>query len=244
MQALRDLLLPFLSILAVLGCVYLISQKLPGSGDPQPRHKFTLRHHSPAAPANSTAPSSTIAVKPAASAAASRRAAISADTDNPDQNEHHWTARYDEHFRKYTKRYFGVDFDWRWFKAQAIVESTLNPHAHNESGATGLMQIKPMTFKEIRKHDPEIHSLRSPRWNIAAGIFYVHTLYDKAAIKVFPDSVRLYLSFASYNAGYTRMLRVIRRMPPENDGWRDTLRNGPLEARNYVERIITVKSKI
>ena len=28
--------------------------------------------------------------------------------------------RYDQTFRKYSKRYFGVGFDWRVFKAQAM----------------------------------------------------------------------------------------------------------------------------
>ena len=30
--------------------------------------------------------------------------------------------RYDQTFRKYSKRYFGVGYDWRVFKAQAMAE--------------------------------------------------------------------------------------------------------------------------
>ena len=46
--------------------------------------------------------------------------------------------RYDQTFRKYSKRYFGVGFDWRVFKAQAMAESEMNPNAksfnHMEAG--------------------------------------------------------------------------------------------------------------
>jgi len=31
--------------------------------------------------------------------------------------------KFDRHFSKYSKRYFGPAFDWRFFKAQAVAES-------------------------------------------------------------------------------------------------------------------------
>ena len=37
--------------------------------------------------------------------------------------------RYDPTFRKYSKRFFGVGFDWRIFKAQGMTESRLDPDA-------------------------------------------------------------------------------------------------------------------
>ena len=36
---------------------------------------------------------------------------------------------FDRHFSKYSKRYFGAGFDWRYFKAQAIAESGLQVDA-------------------------------------------------------------------------------------------------------------------
>src|SRR5689334_7320638 len=65
-----------------------------------------------------------------------------------------WPRDYDEHFQKYTKRYFGPSFDWRWFKAQAITESHLLPDARSAAGARGLMQILPSTFAEIQQANP------------------------------------------------------------------------------------------
>ena len=82
-----------------------------------------------------------------------------------------WPDEYDGHFRKYTKRYFGPYFDWRWFKAQAIAESGLDPDARSQAGALGLMQIMPATYEEITRDNPHFVTLDDPRWNVAAGIY-------------------------------------------------------------------------
>ena len=71
----------------------------------------------------------------------------------------HWTDKYDRHFKKYSKRYFGPLFNWQWFKAQAIAESALNNDAKSHVGARGLMQIMPDTFKDINKINPHFSKL-------------------------------------------------------------------------------------
>src|SRR5215208_5697276 len=76
------------------------------------------------------------------------------------------TEKYDETFRKYTKRYFGPAFDWRLFKAQAIAESNLKVAARSPMGARGIMQLMPTTFSEIRSKNPEITGKWDhPEWN-------------------------------------------------------------------------------
>lgn len=50
-----------------------------------------------------------------------------------------WTNKYDRYFRKYTKRFFGAGFEWRWFKAQAIAESNLNNEVKSWVNAKGVM---------------------------------------------------------------------------------------------------------
>ena len=81
--------------------------------------------------------------------------------------------KYDKYFSKYSKRYFGASFDWKYFKAQAIAESNLKSDAKSHVGAEGVMQIMPRTFKEIKYKNPSIKGNRKqPRWNIAAGIYY------------------------------------------------------------------------
>src|SRR4029079_9970930 len=87
------------------------------------------------------------------------------------------TERYDDTFRKYSKRYFGPLFDWRLFKAQAMAESNLQTTARSWAGARGIMQLMPTTLHEIRSKNPEIIGRWDrPEWNIAAGIAYSRQL--------------------------------------------------------------------
>lgn len=109
--------------------------------------------------------------------------------------------RYDETFRKYSKRYFGPLYDWRVFKAQGLTESNLDPGARSGAGARGVMQLMPSTFREIASKNPEIQrAIDDPEWNIAAGISYDRRLWRQWEA----DSVTLQrreFMFASYNAG-------------------------------------------
>src|SRR5689334_10794937 len=58
-------------------------------------------------------------------------------------------ARFDATFKKYSTRYFGVGFDWRYFKPQAMAERELDPPAGSNVGARRLMQLMPPTVGEI-----------------------------------------------------------------------------------------------
>lgn len=151
-----------------------------------------------------------------------------------------WTDSYDRHFQKYSKRYFGPHFEWRWFKSQAIAESNLNPDASSPVGARGIMQIMPATFDEIRQQNPSFAALDDPRWNIAAGIFYDRQLYRKWR-KPLPSEDRLFLAFSSYNAGYGRVLKAVKRTHKEDDySWIEVKPHLPAETRGYVSRIATL----
>ena len=115
---------------------------------------------------------------------------------------------YDQYFTKYSKRFFGVGFDWRYFKAQAVAESNLREDARSPVGAVGVMQVMPRTFDEIRRQNPAITgSIDQPRWNIAAGIWY-----DRQHFVVWaadrPLVERLKFMFGSYNAGRASILRA------------------------------------
>ena len=146
-----------------------------------------------------------------------------------------WTDKYDRHFKKYSKRYFGPLFNWHWFKAQAIAESALNSDAKSHVGALGLMQIMPDTFKDINKVNPHFSKLESPKWNIAAGIYYNRSIYRK--IKNSPVQDKLYLTFASYNAGYGRILNASKRTGKKEKAWNEIKKYLPKETRGYVRRI-------
>ncbi|MCP3921163.1 MAG: transglycosylase SLT domain-containing protein [Desulfobacterales bacterium] len=117
--------------------------------------------------------------------------------------------KYDKYFRKYTKRFFGPGFNWRHFKAQAIAESRLKKRAKSHVGAKGVMQIMPATFEEIKSQNRFLRGKRSysPRWNIAAGIFYNRKLWKSWKAKR-PFQDRLDFMFGSYNAGLGNIIKA------------------------------------
>jgi len=152
------------------------------------------------------------------------------------------TRDYDEHFQKYAKRYFGPHFDWRWFKAQAITESNLVPGARSPAGARGLMQILPSTFAEIQADNPHFVDLVTPRWNIAAGIWYDRYLYRQEVWEPLADQEQLLLAFAGYNSGLGGALRAFRATPKPADSWLRVAPQAPKETQGYVTRIVRIKT--
>lgn len=108
--------------------------------------------------------------------------------------------RYDDAFRRYSKRYFGVAWDWRWFKAQGMAESDLDSAARSRVGARGVMQLMPSTYGYIQSKRPEFGSIDDPEWNIAAGIMHDRYLW-KLWAKSVPADERNPFMFGSYNAG-------------------------------------------
>ncbi len=161
-------------------------------------------------------------------------------TKDPPVDDKHWTTKYDEHFRKYAKHYFGPNVDWRWFKAQGIAESGLNPKAKSSAGALGIMQILPSTFAEIQGKNPHLVDIQTPRWNIAAGIYYGRQMHDNWSEKELPKDSRISLTFASYNAGAGGMRRAYRKAKEEKEtvrSWADIAPHAPAETRRYVSRI-------
>lgn len=144
-------------------------------------------------------------------------------------------SRYDDIFKKYSKRYFGAPFDWRFFKAQGLAESQLNASARSFVGARGIMQLMPSTFALIASKRPEFRSIDDPEFNIAAGIMHDRWLWSVWQKRV-PDDERHRFMFGSYNAGEGPILRAcmaarsdhlseaqwasIERVAPKIDRWR------------------------
>jgi len=161
---------------------------------------------------------------------------------------------FDEHFRKYSKRFFGVGFDWHYFKAQAIAESNLNPNAQSGVGAQGLMQLMPRTFSEVTTKSGLIEgALLEPRWNIAAGIWYNKHQFDYWQ-KGRALEERLKFMYGSYNTGRVNLRKAQREAI--NQGlnprvWTSMEKALPAvtgkhsrETINYVERIFDIKEAI
>ena len=117
--------------------------------------------------------------------------------------------RYDDVFRKYSKRFFGVGFDWEYFKAQGMAESGLEPTAVSRVGARGIMQLMPGTYALIKSRRSDLGEIDDPEWNIAAGIMHSRGLWlrwkDNPTIEE-----RVRFMFASYNAGEGTILNAQR----------------------------------
>ena len=117
------------------------------------------------------------------------------------------TDRFDAYFKKYTKRYFGVGFDWKLFKAQGMAESGLSPTAKSWVGARGIMQLMPSTYHDIASHRPEMTSIDDPQWNNAAGIMHDRDMWTLWKDSV-PDDDRWRFMFGGYNAGEGTIFRA------------------------------------
>jgi membrane-bound lytic murein transglycosylase MltF len=153
----------------------------------------------------------------------------------------------DQAFRKYSKRFFGVAFDWRLFKAQGMTESNLNPKARSWAGARGIMQLMPSTFLEIQTRNPAFATIDDIEWNIAAGIYYDRRLWRQWREDSVDSDDRRHFMFASYNAGRIPILKAqniarertldprlwssIEIVAPQVRGWRHR------ETLSYVRRI-------
>jgi soluble lytic murein transglycosylase-like protein len=104
-----------------------------------------------------------------------------------------------------------------WIRAVMHIESGEKSRARSRKGATGLMQIMPKTWAELRAR----HSLGAdpydPHDNILAGAAYIRELSDRYGAPGF---------LAAYNAGpgrYERHLATGRPLPAETQAYVATL---------------------
>lgn len=150
---------------------------------------------------------------------------------------------FDPLLKKYTLSNFGEAFDFRWFKAQAFCESTLNPKANSPVGAAGLMQIMPKTFAGIRKEIKIGSDIYDPETNIAAALHYNKYLFNTWS-QGRPINDRMAFMFASYNAGLGNILKAQKACPSGKDNtlWKnirvlDIPTWNEKETVNYVDKI-------
>ncbi|MEO8336008.1 MAG: transglycosylase SLT domain-containing protein, partial [bacterium] len=154
---------------------------------------------------------------------------------------------------KYTKRYFGIGTDWRWFKAQGMAESDLTPTARSRVGARGIMQLMPSTYGQIQTALPQFGAIDNPEWNIAAGILHDRDLWTLWKNEL-DEPERWRFTFAGYNAGEGTIMRArktalaarldnrtwpsIESIAPTVERWRYT------ETLEYVRKIQANKAQL
>lgn len=163
------------------------------------------------------------------------------------------TNRYDDAFRKYSKRFFGPGFDWRLFKAQGMVESSLLPQASSGTGARGIMQLLPTTYADAKLRNPELGDIGDATWNIAAGIWYARQLWEYWYYEV-NDTFRQHFMLGSYNAGRATVVRAQKMAQAQRldaRKWTEIVKVAPGVARwryqetlDYVARVFANKNRI
>jgi membrane-bound lytic murein transglycosylase F len=107
---------------------------------------------------------------------------------------------YDISRIKQYSKYYGIDY--RIILSIIKQESQFDSSAVSERGATGLMQMMPMTHAEMNEA-LDLDSLEVTSDNIQAGIYYFSKLYNLFSNIQVED--RLCFSLAAYNAGPSRI---------------------------------------
>lgn len=112
--------------------------------------------------------------------------------------------------KKYAKQY---QFDWQLILAQAYQESRLNQKAISHRGAVGVMQVLPSTANEPYINIKNINKVDG---NIHAGVKYLHFMHQRYfSHDNITELDSLLLSFAAYNAGPAKLIRLRRRASKE-----------------------------
>ncbi len=120
---------------------------------------------------------------------------------------------------KILKRYceiYNVDYNLAYSILK--VESNFNPYAVSKKGAKGLMQIVPVTQRELK-----IFSPFDPEENIEGGVRYIRKLMDKFG--------RIELVIAAYNAGPNAVIKY-NGIPPYR------------ETKDYVKKVLRLYKRL
>lgn len=135
---------------------------------------------------------------------------------------------------EFTKAAKTQGIELKWIYAIARQESAFSEEARSPVGAQGLMQLMPGTARLVAKQMGRRVSssdLYQADQNIALGSFYLAQLLDQFG------GNRI-LATAAYNAGPTRIERVLRRQDSDlpADIWIENLPYG--ETREYVKNVL------
>jgi membrane-bound lytic murein transglycosylase F len=124
-------------------------------------------------------------------------------------------------------------FDWRLILAMVKQESQFTLDAQSNKGASGYMQLMPLTEEEVAR-TLSLDDMAPPENNIRGGIYYLKTLYSLFQGADEPDRIKLAL--AAYNAGIGRIYdaQEIAAYLHENPGrWQSIKDALPLLSKRY-----------
>lgn len=110
-------------------------------------------------------------------------------------------------------------FDWELLSAIAFQESRFNEDVRSHRGAVGLMQIMPRTARQMGY---ETDSLDDPRVSVEIALKLLHTIEGTFRFpSTMPQSDRLKVILAAYNAGPGFMIRVRKEAAAEGAAYND-----------------------
>jgi membrane-bound lytic murein transglycosylase F len=113
-------------------------------------------------------------------------------------------SEYDGIIKKYAQQ---IQWDWKLIAAQVFQESRFNPTAKSWVGATGLMQLMPVTAKELGLR---ANQLVSPEHNLQAGIKYLQWLEKSLQPHIQDKDELIKFVLAAYNVGLGHVLDARR----------------------------------
>lgn len=130
--------------------------------------------------------------------------------------------KYDNLIVQFSKKY---SVDPALVKIMMYQESKFNPRARSGGRARWLMQLTPVTIKEINKDQKIVKNVYDPKQNIEWGVKY------------FSDQLNTFnwnisLALAAYNAGPSKVKKLWNRIPNNT------------ETRNYVKFITEEYNKL
>lgn len=138
------------------------------------------------------------------------------------------TKVYDRLFRKHARK---VGLDWHLLKAQAYVESGLDPQAVSPVGAKGIAQFMPATWQDWGEGD-----VFNPDACIKAQSRYMVWLINKFIDADDP----LKFGVAAYNWGVGNVRKVYKRQKKFFEAWIAM----PGETQRYVAKVIFFWEKL
>lgn len=134
-------------------------------------------------------------------------------------------------FQKYAGLY---DFDWLMIAAQAYQESRIDQTKRSPAGAIGVLQVLPSTAADPDIGIPDIEDIEN---NVHAGVKYLRHVENRYFSDPEIDPLnRALFSFASYNAGPTRINALRRRTAREGLNPNVWFRNVELLAARAIGR--------
>ncbi|MCE7508699.1 transporter substrate-binding domain-containing protein [Alloalcanivorax xenomutans] len=120
---------------------------------------------------------------------------------------------YDDLVREHALKH---GFDWLMITAQMYQESHFDPLTRSFSGAEGLMQVMPLTARQLG-----YQNLTDPAEGIGAGVAYLDWLEGRFPARL-DLAEKTYFGLAAYNAGFGHVedaRRLAQRLGKDPDRW-------------------------